>query len=118
MKRRKVPARMCVACREMRPKKELIRVVRRPDGAVAIDTGGKMPGRGAYVCVKRECIALAKKRRIFERNLEITGCDGIISELYEICGQLDSEKAEDLQITVAEPRQNDMAEPRQNDVAP
>ena len=50
MKPKKTPMRMCVGCREMKPKRELIRVVRSPDGAVSLDPVGKKPGRGAYVC--------------------------------------------------------------------
>ncbi|MBQ6526985.1 MAG: YlxR family protein, partial [Clostridia bacterium] len=50
MKQKKIPMRMCVGCREMKPKKELMRVVRGPDGTVSLDPTGKKPGRGAYVC--------------------------------------------------------------------
>ena len=50
MKTKKVPMRMCVGCREMKPKKELIRVVRSPEGEISLDFRGKAPGRGAYLC--------------------------------------------------------------------
>ena len=86
MKRRKIPARMCISCGEMRPKKELIRVVRSPDGNVAIDGGGKASGRGAYLCKRTECVAQAKKRRILERNLGINDCEALFPFLVELCG--------------------------------
>ena len=65
--KRKTPMRMCTGCGEMRPKQELIRIVRSPEGAINVDTTGKMPGRGAYVCKSVECLALARKKRRLER---------------------------------------------------
>ena len=56
MKAKKIPMRMCVGCREMKPKRELIRVVRSPEGEVSMDPVGKKPGRGAYVCRNPECL--------------------------------------------------------------
>lgn len=70
MPQKKIPMRMCVGCREMRPKKELIRIVRSPEGAVHADFTGKSPGRGAYVCKSAECLAKAQKIRALERALE------------------------------------------------
>lgn len=70
MKRKKIPMRKCVACQEMIPKKELIRVVRSPQGEVSIDSTGKSSGRGAYICRKRDCFVLAKKRKSLDRSLE------------------------------------------------
>jgi uncharacterized protein len=59
------PRRTCVVCREVRGKRELVRLVRRPDGAVAVDARGRLPGRGAYVCRGAECVArLAKAGRV------------------------------------------------------
>jgi len=52
---RKIPARMCVACKQMRPKRELIRVVRTPAGEIKVDVTGKLSGRGAYVCPTPQC---------------------------------------------------------------
>ena len=57
----KQPARLCVGCREQHPKDALIRVVRSPAGAVFVDPAGKSPGRGAYVCPRRECLQAARK---------------------------------------------------------
>ena len=62
--------RMCVACREMKPKKELIRVVRQPSGQVMLDRTGKAAGRGAYVCPDSACLEKARKSRVLERTLE------------------------------------------------
>ncbi len=69
-KPRKIPMRMCVGCREMKPKAELIRVVRAPDGAVSLDPVGKKPGRGAYVCKDPACLSRAIRQRQLERQLE------------------------------------------------
>ena len=71
LKQRKIPMRMCVGCREMKPKKELLRVVRPPEGAIAFDRTGKAPGRGAYVCKSDECLKKAIKTRGLERQLEV-----------------------------------------------
>ena len=64
---KKIPMRQCVGCREMKPKKELIRVVRSPEGAVSLDFKGKLPGRGAYVCPDAECLKRAKRSKALER---------------------------------------------------
>lgn len=64
---KKIPLRQCVGCREMKPKKELIRVVRSPEGEVSLDFKGKKPGRGAYVCPDPECLKRARKARALER---------------------------------------------------
>ena len=64
---KKLPMRQCVGCREMKPKKELIRVVRSPEGAVSLDFKGKLPGRGAYVCPDAECLKRAKRSKALER---------------------------------------------------
>ena len=71
MKPKKIPMRMCVGCREMKPKRELIRVVRGPDGSVSMDPVGKKPGRGAYVCRQEACLTRAIRQRQLERQLEV-----------------------------------------------
>ncbi len=63
------PVRMCVGCRAHAPKKELIRIVRTPDGQIVADAKGKTPGRGAYICRKAECLQKARKNRALERML-------------------------------------------------
>lgn len=62
--------RMCVGCREMKPKRELLRVVKSPEGEISLDTTGKKPGRGAYVCRSATCLQRAAKTRQLERALE------------------------------------------------
>ena len=64
---KKTPERMCVGCQTVRPKKELVRIVRSPEGVFSVDFTGKKPGRGAYVCRKQECFDAAVKRRRFEK---------------------------------------------------
>ncbi|MCD7756047.1 MAG: YlxR family protein [Firmicutes bacterium] len=67
---RKIPQRQCMGCRERKPKREMIRVVRQPDGTVSLDFSGKLSGRGAYVCPDLECLRKARKSRALERCLE------------------------------------------------
>lgn len=67
---KKIPLRQCVGCRVMRPKKEMIRVVRAADGTVSLDFRGKLPGRGAYVCPQPDCLARARKSRALERAFD------------------------------------------------
>jgi predicted RNA-binding protein YlxR (DUF448 family) len=64
---KKVPLRMCTGCGEMKPKKELVRVVRSPEGEISLDMTGRKPGRGAYVCRSIECLRQARKARRFEK---------------------------------------------------
>ena len=70
MKEKKIPMRMCVGCREMKPKKELLRVVKSPEGQVSIDVTGRKPGRGAYVCKSAQCLEKAIRQRQLERAFE------------------------------------------------
>lgn len=77
--KKKIPMRMCVGCREMKPKKELIRVVRNAEGAVNIDLIGKAPGRGAYLCKSAVCLERAVKSRALDRAFE----QKVDAELYE-----------------------------------
>jgi len=64
---KKIPMRQCLGCREMKPKGELIRVVRSPEGEISLDFRGKKPGRGAYLCPNPDCLARARKGRAIER---------------------------------------------------
>lgn len=70
MQPRKIPLRRCTGCNESKPKKELLRVVRAPDGTVSLDLTGKKSGRGVYVCRNPECFRLARKANRFARALE------------------------------------------------
>lgn len=67
---KKIPMRQCVGCREMKPKKELVRVVRSPEGALSLDFRGKSPGRGAYVCPNTDCLKRARKAKALERAFD------------------------------------------------
>lgn len=66
------PMRTCIACRESKPKRELLRIVRTPDGHVLLDATGKKAGRGAYLCAKLSCWENALKRKRLEQTFEIT----------------------------------------------
>lgn len=68
---RKIPERMCVGCRSRRPKRDMVRVVRTPEGDILIDPTGKRAGRGAYVCPAEGCLLKAMKNRGLERALEV-----------------------------------------------
>lgn len=94
MKPRKIPLRKCTGCGEMKPKKELIRVVKAPDvkdeddniisaGEVSLDFVGKKPGRGAYVCHSLECLRLARKGKRLERAFSCK----IPDDIYNIMEQ-------------------------------
>ena len=79
MAEKKIPMRQCVGCREMRPKRELTRVVRSPEGEISIDLKGKKPGRGAYVCPDPACLKKAIKSRALGRALGVE----IPEEIYD-----------------------------------
>ena len=64
---KKIPLRKCTGCDEMKPKKELIRVVKSPEGEISLDTTGRSPGRGAYICPNAECLRKARKARRLEK---------------------------------------------------
>lgn len=68
MKTKKIPMRMCLGCGEMRPKRELIRVVKSKEGDISLDLTGKKSGRGAYICKSVKCFEKARKARKFERS--------------------------------------------------
>ena len=65
MAQKKVPMRQCIGCREMKPKRELIRVVKSPEGVISLDPKGKLPGRGTYLCPQATCLAKARMERAF-----------------------------------------------------
>ena len=76
---KKIPMRQCLGCREMKPKRELIRVVRSPQGEICLDFRGKAPGRGAYVCPDPQCLKKAIKARALERAFSAQ----IPAEIYD-----------------------------------
>ncbi|MBY0099243.1 RNase P modulator RnpM [Mesobacillus maritimus] len=82
--RKKIPMRKCVATGEMRPKKELIRIVRSKEGEVSIDPTGKKSGRGAYLTKDKDTVLLAKKRNILSKQLEANIDESLYDELLDL----------------------------------
>jgi len=78
---RKIPLRMCVGCREMKNKKELIRIVRSPEGSIEIDQSGKKSGRGAYICPQLDCLQQAIKGKRLQKALEHDIPDEVVEKL-------------------------------------
>ena len=76
---KKIPQRQCMGCRERKNKRDMIRVVRSPEGNVSLDFGGKAPGRGAYLCPDPECLKKAIRSKALDRSLEVT----IPQEVYD-----------------------------------
>ena len=76
---KKIPQRQCMGCRERRPKRDMIRVVRGTDGTVSLDFGGKLNGRGAYICPQSQCLKKALRSKALDRSLEVT----IPEEIYQ-----------------------------------
>lgn len=76
---KKIPMRMCLGCGEMKPKKELIRAVKSPEGEIFLDLTGKKSGRGAYICRDINCLKLARKAKRFEKSFECR----ISDEVYD-----------------------------------
>ncbi len=91
MKARKIPLRMCVGCREMKEKRELIRVVRSPAGEVSLDDTGKKTGRGAYVCRNEACLKRAIRQRQLERQLEVSMSETVAAALTAEMERLSAE---------------------------
>ncbi len=85
MKEKKTPLRMCIACREMKDKRELIRIVRTPEGEITLDFTGKKNGRGAYVCADKACMEKCRKSKIlskaFKQNVDSDVYDKLVEEL-------------------------------------
>ena len=80
---KKIPMRQCVGCREMRPKKELVRVVKSPEGTISLDFRGKAPGRGAYLCPNAECLKRAIRAKALERAFDVQIPQEILDELVK-----------------------------------
>ncbi len=81
MRRRRIPERMCVGCKTMRPKRELLRVVRSPEGEVSLDFTGKKSGRGAYVCYSLDCLDAALKGGRLKQALAVNIDEQVAEEL-------------------------------------
>ncbi|MDD6796129.1 MAG: YlxR family protein [Clostridiaceae bacterium] len=86
MKVKKIPLRMCTGCMEMKPKKELIRVVKSPEGDVSVDLTGKKSGRGAYICKNLGCLEKAVKAKRLSRNLDVNITEEVYNRLKEEIG--------------------------------
>ena len=84
---KKIPLRQCLGCREMKAKRELIRVVRSPEGAIALDFKGRMPGRGASVCPNAECLTPARQARALERAFSAQIPDEVYDALEQQMAQ-------------------------------
>ena len=78
---KKIPMRMCLGCNEMKPKKELIRVVKSPEGEISLDLTGKKSGRGAYICSDAECLRLARKAKRFEKSFSCRISDEVFDSM-------------------------------------
>lgn len=86
MKLKKIPMRMCLGCNEMKPKKELIRVVKSPEGEISLDFTGKKSGRGAYICRSVECFNKARKGRRLEKAFSCKIDAGVYDAMAEELG--------------------------------
>ena len=82
-KTKKIPMRMCIACREMKPKSEMTRVVRNAEGEIALDLTGKAPGRGAYLCPNCDCLKRAIKVKALERAFDCQIPQAVYEALLE-----------------------------------
>lgn len=82
-KKRKIPTRQCLGCNEHRPKAELLRVVRDPNGNVSLDFKGRSPGRGAYICKNVDCLKKARKNRRIAHNLSCEIPDAVYDEMEQ-----------------------------------
>ena len=80
---KKIPQRQCMGCRERKEKREMIRVVRSPEGAISLDFRGKAPGRGAYICPKMDCLKRAIKAKSLERSLDTAIPEEIYARLEQ-----------------------------------
>ena len=80
---KKIPQRQCMGCRERKEKREMIRVVRSPEGQISLDFRGKAPGRGAYICPKMECLKRAIKAKSLERSLDTAIPEEIYARLEQ-----------------------------------
>lgn len=83
IRKKKTPLRMCTGCGEMKPKKELVRVVKSPEGEISLDLTGRKPGRGAYVCRNIDCLKAARKARRFEKAFSCKIPDEVYDRMEE-----------------------------------
>jgi uncharacterized protein len=83
MQKKRIPMRMCTGCGQMKTKKELVRVVKSPEGEISLDLTGRKPGRGAYVCKSADCLKAARKARRFEKAFSCKIPDEVYDHMEE-----------------------------------
>ncbi len=83
MQKKKIPLRKCTGCGEMKPKKELVRVVKTPEDEVLIDLTGRVNGRGAYICPNADCLRIARKSKRIERSFQMQIPDEVYNKMEE-----------------------------------
>lgn len=83
MQQKKIPLRKCTGCGEMKPKKELVRVVKTPEDKVLIDLTGRVNGRGAYICPNADCLKIARKSKRIERSFQMQIPDEVYDKMEE-----------------------------------
>ena len=81
MQQKKIPMRKCVGCNRSKPKKELLRIVKSPDGEISVDTTGKKSGRGAYICTDQECFEKMRKSKRLDKTFEAPVPDLVYEEI-------------------------------------
>ncbi|MEE0685563.1 MAG: YlxR family protein [Lachnospiraceae bacterium] len=84
---KKIPLRKCTGCGEMKPKKELVRVIKTAEEQILLDLTGRMNGRGAYVCREEECLKKAIKTKAIERSLGVSVSDEVYEQLKKELGE-------------------------------
>ena len=87
---KKVPMRKCIGCQEMKNKKEMMRVLKTPEGEIVIDLTGRKNGRGAYLCFSKECLEKSMKNKGLERSLKTTSPASVYEKLKEEIDQIES----------------------------
>ena len=89
MQQKRIPLRKCTGCGEMKPKKELVRIVKDPEGEISLDLTGKKAGRGAYICPDKACLAAAQKARRLEKAFSCRIPDAVYAQLEEELNRYD-----------------------------
>lgn len=88
---RKIPMRQCIGCREMKSKKEMIRVIKTPEDEIMIDATGRKNGRGAYICPSRDCLARAIKSKGLERSFKMSIPTDVYDQLTKEMEEIDKQ---------------------------
>ena len=88
---KKIPLRQCVGCGSMKTKKEMMRVLKTAEEGIILDTTGKKNGRGAYLCVNRECLQMARKNKGLERSFKMSIPNEVYDNLEKEFGEVDTE---------------------------